>query len=228
MATANNIIKRGLRLINAHGTGETMSPDMSSDGLMTLNAMISSWSLEKLMLFKFETVSYVPTAASFTIGATGQLVTTRPVEILSAYRRSGGLDTDVRIGSRADYERESLKAQTGPVEFLYYKPTLPNGTVFCWPVPTGGTLFMTLQQPLTAFDTLVADVALPDGYEEALAFNFAVYAGPEYGTEASATVQRRAQNAKRLIKTANNEIPRLELDPAMYGGSSNQWWTPPQ
>lgn len=229
MATANEIIKRGLRLINAIGTGETLSSDMTSDGLVTLNAMISSWSLEKLMLFKFETVSYIPTTASFTIGATGQLVTTRPVEILSAYRRSGSLDIDVRVGSRVDYEQQSLKTQSGPVQFIYYKPTYPNGTVFCWPVPTGETLFLTLQQALTAFADLTTAVALPDGYEEALAFNFAVYAGPEYGVEASATVQRRAQNSKRLIKAVNNEIPQLSLDPAMYGETAiNQWWIPPQ
>lgn len=229
MTAANDIIKRGLRLINALGAGETFTPEVSSDGLMTLNAMISSWSVEKLMLYQFETVSYAPAAASFTIGATGQLVTTRPVEILSAYRRSGSLDTDVRVGSRVDYERESLKTQSGPVEFIYYKPTYPNGTVFCWPVPTGETLFLTLQQALTAFADLTTTVSLPDGYEEALATNFAVYAAPEYGAEASATVQRRAQNSKRLIKAVNNEIPQLSLDQAMYGRTAiNQWWIPPQ
>lgn len=229
MATANDIVKRGLRLINAIGVGETLSVDSGADGLAALNAMISSWSLEKLTLFKFETVSHIPTTASFTVGATGNLVTTRPIEILSAYRRSGALDTPVGVGSREDYEHQALKSQTGPVAFVYYKPTYPNGTVFCWPVPTGETLFLTLQQPLTGFAALATEVVLPDGYEEALAFNFAVYAAPEYGTEASKTVQRRAQNAKRLIKSVNLEVPQLQVDPAMYGGTgSSQWWTPPR
>ena len=217
MTVANDIIKRGLRLINSLGAGEALTPEISSDGLTTLNAMISSWALEKLMLYQFDTVSFTPTTASFTIGPTGQLVTARPIKVLSAYRRAGGLDTPVDIGSREDYEQAMLKTQTGSIEFIYYKPSVPNGTVFCWPVSTGEALFLTLQQPLTAFANLASDVALPDGYEEALAFNFAVYAGPEYGVEAAPTVQKRAQNSKRLIKTVNNEIPQLVIDPALMG-----------
>lgn len=225
MATVLDIIKRAMRLNGTFGSGETLTPDESTDGLLALNSMMSLWATEGMMLFKFETVSYTPTAGSFTIGATGQAVTTRPVEILSAYRRTGTLDTPVEVVGRTVYEMLALKAQTGQVAVLYYKPTMPNGTVFIWPVNTTEVLYMTLQQPLTAFATTAEVISLPDGYEETLVFNLAVCYAPEFGIEASSTVQLRAANSKRLIKTVNSEIPQLEVDPTLSGHPARPWWS---
>ena len=215
--TSGDIIKRALRIIGAYSTGEALGPDEAQDGLAVLNSMLSAWALEKLMLHKHETVSYTPTAQSFTVGPTGDLITDRPVEILSAYQRQGGSDSPVRVIDRAEYESISQKAQSGSVECVYYKPTFPNGQVFCWPVPTGQALFLTLQQPITSFALTTTEINLPPGYEEALIFNLAVRWGSEFGMEASQNVVRTAQNAKRLIKTTNNEIPQLVIDPALTG-----------
>ena len=229
MATVNDILKRAQRLIGVSSIGEALSADEAADGLAALNSMVGSWANEKLMLFKFETVSTTQTAQSFTIGPAGAIVTARPVEIVSAYRRDGTRDIPVDVVSRERYEAESLKSQTGPVEMVYYKPTFPDGTVFVWPVPSGETLFLTLQQPLTAFAAVADTIALPPGYDEALAFNLAVLLAPEYETEASPTVQRRAMTSKKVLKSVNNEVPELELDPAMYGRPSDrQWWVAPQ
>lgn len=212
MATVLDLIKRSMRLNGTTGAGEALTPDQAADGLMALNAMLSLWATEKLMLHKFETVSHTPAAGSFTIGATGNLVTARPVEILSAFRRTDGVDTPIDVIDRERYEAISAKAHTGSVSLIYYKPTAPNGTAFIWPVSTGETLFLTLQQPLTAFATVSDVVSLPDGYEEALAFNLAVHYAPEFGMEATPTVQRKAANSKRRLKVVNSEVAPLQLD----------------
>lgn len=228
MATVNDILKRAQRLIGVSSIGESLSADEAADGLTALNSMLASWANEKLMLFKFETIGTTQTAQSFTIGATGDVVTTRPLEIVSAYRRQGNIDVPVMVGNRIDYEDTVLKSQAGPVQMVYYKPTFPNGTVFVWPVPVGETLFLTLQQPLTAFTTVTDVISLPPGYDEAITFNLAVLLAPEYETEAPPSVMRRAMASKKILKSVNNEIPQLEIDPALSGQPSNAWWVPPK
>jgi hypothetical protein len=50
VATVRDRIKRAMRLIGAAATGETPSADELADGLTALNAMLSSWSLESLLV----------------------------------------------------------------------------------------------------------------------------------------------------------------------------------
>lgn len=230
MATANDIITRALRLTGSLGVGEALEASEAADGLTALNSMVSSWALEKLMLFKFDTVSYAPTTESFTIGPTGDLVTARPVAILSAYRRNDDLDWPVDVIERVQYESIIQKNLESLLQVIYYKPDYPNGRVFCWPVTNSDTLYLSVQQELSSFPTLTTELNLPPGYQEALTFNLAVLMAPEYSAEASPTVVRRAMNSKRLIKTVNNEVPLMSLDPAMYGNQSYgaPWWVPPQ
>lgn len=229
MASVNSIVSRAMRLSGNLGTGETMDAAEAADGMEALNSMLDAWALEKLMLFKFDTLTFTPTASSFTIGPTGNLVTVRPIEILSAYRKSGGVDLPVQILSREQYESILLKELSNKVQALYYKPEYPNGRVFVWPVATNEPLFLSLQQPITGFTSTADAIVLPPGYEEALTFNLAVLLCAEYNKDASRAVVRQAMNTKRLIKTVNNEVPMLSVDPALDGSASAvQWWTPPR
>jgi hypothetical protein len=207
--TVQKVIKRAMRLIGVSGIGETLSADEAVDGLAALNSMHDSWGTEKNALYQIETLSHVPTAQSFTVGENGDLMATRPLKILSAYRRSNGVDTEVAVVGRDEYERISQKADGGLACAIYYKPENPNGVVYCWPVPSGETLFLSCQQPLEAFTSLTDALYLPPGYEEALTFGLAVYFAPEFEKEASPTVQRRAMTSKRLLKRVNVEIPQL-------------------
>lgn len=49
--TALDIITSALRNINAHEVGEPVGPQDSADALQTLNDMIESWSIDKLLIF---------------------------------------------------------------------------------------------------------------------------------------------------------------------------------
>lgn len=229
MATVNDIVSRAMRLSGNLGAGEVLAASEAADGLTALNSLLEVWALEKLMLYKFETVSFTPTTGSFTIGATGDLVAARPVAILSAYRRIGGIDVPVDVIDRAQYESIVQKGLSSNVQAVYYKPEFPNGRVFCWPVTTD-TLYLSVQQPLTAYTALTTELNLPPGYQEALTFNLAVMLAPEFSGEVSRTVMRQAANTKRLIKNVNNEVPMLTVDPVMHGSASSgsQWWVVPR
>jgi len=224
--TNGDIISRAMRLSGSLAGGETLDASQAADGLVALNSMLEVWALEKLMLFKFETIAFKPVTNSFTIGPTGDVVTLRPVEIQSAYRTSGGVDLPIDVISREQYESITLKGQASPTSAVYYKPEFPNGRVLCWPVNGVDTLNLTVQQPLLGFTSITDVMNLPPGYQETLTFNLAVTLAPEFNTEVSRTVMRQAMNTKRLIKTVNNEIPMLSVDPALSGGVSTQWWTP--
>jgi hypothetical protein len=210
--TAQQVIRRAMRLIGVLGIGETLAADEAADGLAALNSMLDSWSVEKTMLYAFETVSYAPTSESFTVGPSGDLVTNRPIKILSAYMREGGIDTPVDVVERQVYERIAQKDADGSVRAIYYRPDYPNGTVYCWPVATSGqTLYLSLQQPLTEFTSLTEALSMPPGYREALTFNLAVFFAPEFEKEASPTVKARAVNTLRTLRRGNLEIAPLGM-----------------
>jgi hypothetical protein len=50
MSTVRDLIKGSLRLLGATATGETPSSEEQADALATLNALLDSWSLERLMI----------------------------------------------------------------------------------------------------------------------------------------------------------------------------------
>ena len=99
MATAATIINRALRLLGAISSGASADTDEMADGLIALNAMIDSWNNERLMIYAIqdESLTLVDGQASYTIGTSGNLNTTRPVSIEGAYVRASSLDYPVRI-----------------------------------------------------------------------------------------------------------------------------------
>lgn len=208
MSTAQNIVDRAGRLILQLDSGVSMTGQEASDALTALNAMMSSWCNERLMVYSMqeETVPMVANQQTYTIGPSGSdLVTTRPVEIEKAYILYQNISYPVRIIDEEYWALLPAKLTTSTwPDHIWYQAGMPNGTIHCYPEPNASSSLIILTRvALTSF-ALTDTITLPPGWEDAMAYNLAVNLAPEYNTEASPTVVRMAGQTKAAIKRANS------------------------
>jgi len=231
MATVQNIIDRAMRLINQLNPGTSANTTESADALVSLNAMYGKWRNEGLTAFakQAQAIPLVAGNQTRTIGPTGNLVTTRPTEISSAYVVINGLSYEVQQITAGECAMISLKDLTGEWPFqFYYQPNMPDGTIFLWPVPSAAsTLFVVNNQPLLEFATVSDVLSVPPGMEEAMATNLAISISPEYGYQVTPVLMKMAADSLRVLKRTNNKTPRVYFDHSLYGYRGGVPYYPP-
>ena len=105
MTTALGIITSAMRKIGAIGKGESPSADEAVDGLEMLNDLLASLSNDSLVVYArtFESFTLQGGVSAYTIGSGATFSTVRPVKIVSAYVRDGGIDTPLEIVTDEQY-----------------------------------------------------------------------------------------------------------------------------
>lgn len=207
MATAGSIIAGALRKLSQIGAGEVPTDDEYTDGLEALNALLDAWRNDKLMCYAMreETLPLDGGTAAYTIGPTGDLTTTRPVEIALAYIVDGGITYAVRLIDEGQYAAIADKAtESDWPDRLLFRPTMPDADLIVWPVPNATrTLKMLTRVPFTAFADTTDAVTLPPGWERALVNNLAIEIAPEYEAQVPGSVLKAASESLAGIKRAN-------------------------
>lgn len=228
MATAQVIIDRALRLISATASGESPTAQESTDGLISLNGMISSWQTEKLLVYAFVDTAFTLVASdgSYTVGPSGNFnLTPRPVKIEQAFVRVNDIDYGVDLIGRERWNAIVDKTSESDIpEYAYYEPTLSTGTLQLWPVPNAASsLHIITWQSVLEFADLTTDYSLSPGYERALAYNLAIEISPEYQKQVLDVVMQTAVEAKATIKRVNIRPIRAytELGKLVQGQRSN-------
>lgn len=208
MATVQTMIDRSLRLIGVIASGDSPTSDETADTLIALNGMLESWRNDRLIVYSFteSTLTMSIGDASYTIGPSGDLDTTRPVKIENTFMRIGDTDYPVKLVDKKRFDAIQDKTVTSDlVEMAYYNPTMTTGTLSVWPVPSvANALHLTLWTPVASFSAASDTVSLPPGYERALTYNLAIEVAPEFGREPSNTVQRIAMESLGNIKRINS------------------------
>ncbi len=209
MATAGSVIKRAMRLLGQLDSGATPTTDEYTDGLEVLNDLVDSWNNDQLLCFSYQTESLTLADgdSSYTIGASGDLNTTRPVEILEAYVISGTTSYPVKIINEAEYAAIPDKDSEGdfPTRLLF-RPTMASSqaTVIVHPVPSAAnTLKITTRVVVSSFAATSTTVTLPPGWNRALATNLAVEWAPEFEVTPAGSVLKAAVESLALIKRTN-------------------------
>lgn len=221
MATANDLISRALRKVGILASGETSEGSDADETLEILNDILEQWSLEDLMVYYPTLISHALTAgvSSYTIGATGVIATTRPIEILNpAYLRTAdGLDIPIEVVSFETYQAQIQKATTGTYpSVLAYQPAYPDGVIYLWQSPAAGlTLRMVANVQFAALADLSTDIALPIGYAKAIVDALSYELCLKYGrTEMLEDIRQSALVSKMNIKRKNAKKTAMRLDSA--------------
>lgn len=215
----SDLIRSSMRLIGAIATGETPTADEVTDGLLVLNDMLENWSTETLSVWgsSNQTFNTVANQSVYTIGPTGNWVTSRPQGIDDAYCNFSGVDFPVKVISQEQYNDINLKTMKQPiVERLLYVNEFPLGVVTLWPVPTQAMPLTLTMNRILSFPVAATDVLTgPPGFMKALRYCLAVEFAPEFGVEASNTVIQVAADAKGDYKRANLPLLVAGYDDAL-------------
>jgi len=208
VATLADRINRSLRLLGQVASGSTASTSEYADGLVAANGMIGSWRNEKLMVYsrQDESVTMVAAQSSYTIGPGGDLSTTRPVKIESAYVVVGTQSyPDIRIIE--DDEYFAIPNKTATAEWpnrINYRPTNTTGTLYVHPVPSAASaLHILTWVPVAAFAAITDTFALPPGWDDAFDYNLAVRLAGEYPGSLTQEVLEIARETKVALKRIN-------------------------
>ena len=234
MATSQTIIDRAARLVGGVSSGESCTADESADGLIALNAMLESWQIDKLDVYAFVDTAYslVAATSSYTVGPAGNFaLTPRPYKIEECFVRYAGIDSPVELLTAEQWFALTSKTDTATYpDRAYYEPTLPTGTLKVYPVPNAvSSLHIVTWQVVSSLAALSTSIALPPGYERAMAYNLAIeWAGPEFVLPVSNDVRKIAVDSLAAIQRANHR-PISNHSPmgAVWAGSRSRILTGP-
>ena len=221
MATPSSMILRSLRLIGEKAIGDTLSSAEQTAYLADLNTMLDSWSTERLMCYQITEDTKALTAAlgTYTIGSGGDINTTRPTRIVQAFVRDAyNSDYPVQIIPYDNYNLIIQKDVSGTYpRYLYCDYAYESGlaTLYLYPLPAAGlTLYLESWKQLTQFSTISDTVALPNGYQRAIEYNFAVEVSGGYRDLPPQVIQI-ARKSKANIKSINLPDSLMFLDPGI-------------
>lgn len=218
--TVYDIVVKAMLHLGAIASGEVPNADEASDGLDAFNDVLETWSLQNLAIYggDVEAFNTVAGQASYTIGPTGNWVTTRPQhDIAQAYCTVNSTDFPIGIWTQEEYNAVAVK-QSGSqvIERLAYINDFPNGIIKLYPTPSAVvSVKLIWAAVLTSAPTLATVINLPPGYARALAYAVAVELSAQYG--AGIDVSAQARSTLAYIKKANRTPPIVSFDSTLCG-----------
>lgn len=228
MATALELVVRAYKALTVVGTSSATAPtpEQRNDGLVSLNAMLDSWSNENLYCYRVNEAQFTLQigVSSYTVGTGGVINTPRPLRVIQAYIQDGGgnnysmnirtLDWWNQIGNRS-----SIITNQIPTD-CYYDPQYPLGVFSVWPWPlTNYSCFFDTYQAISNLSTLTTTLQMPPGYERAIVYNLAIEISASQGIPLPTdglNIPEIASKAIIAIKT-NNDGNREII--SMYDGA---------
>lgn len=216
MATARTVrelIDGALRIIGAYEVGETSAAADTTRALQVLQDILAEEPGSLMVPYLIqEKIDMVSAQSSYTVGENGSpdLNTQRPEQILSAFiRTSGGYDHFVQVFGEKHYALIPDKDSPGRPENIWYNPTVPNGTIYCYPTPNNSTddLYInslkTLSEPTSLTSNLLNTVSIPRNYHNPLKWMLALELCEEYGKTPTVLMVKKDEDARQNIITLN-------------------------
>lgn len=138
----------------------------------------------------------------------------RPQRVVYAHRRdSDDQDTPVDPIGEIAYRGLSQKGAAGPVNQVYYQPTLTNGTLFVWPANAGGDdkLILICQPLVDDFDAASDNPHFPIEWGNAIVWNLAVEIAPEYGVSVRDRLALKAEANGKLETVLDYDVENASV-----------------
>jgi hypothetical protein len=221
MSTVQDLVNLSLTLAGRLGAGRTAGAAESQVVFGIANALLDSWSTERLAVYSIVLATYplVAGTESYTIGAGGVFNTTRPVMVQSAdivYTIEGvtGHSPLTIVGADDWTAIQRLGDQSVLPRKLYNDGAFPLSKLFLYPIPATAThLDLYTWQAFAQFATLADTVVFPPGYYRAISYNLAMEVAAAFGLKVPESVAVIALSSKGSIEAINGRlIPEGELD----------------
>jgi hypothetical protein len=212
--TAQDIVTRSLTLISRLGAGRTPGASESTAAFGVLNAMLASWSTDRLTVYSIQTGIFAVTAATqtYTIGTGGTWNTARPIKIsgASVIVSIGGVAQSfpLKIVDNVQWTQLLNRNDSSPIpRYLYNDYAYPSSNISLSPIPVGTpSIELHSYVPLAQFAALTDTVAFPQGYERAIAYNLAVELAPMFELKPPDAVLLVAKDSKEALAQLNAKI----------------------
>ena len=188
-----DLIYKAFRTAHIIGAKEYVGNDEAQDAFDLLNGLIDQANLDKLFaLYQTEVVFPLqPGKLAYTIGPstvspTPDVLSVRPVEILSGFTRRNSIDIPMTVThQKEDYDRIQLKSMqmSGWEYVVYYQAAYPAGNLYFFMQPNDGLTeaHLNMSFQLTPFVTLQDEISLPPLYFTWLQYTLAERLCPDYG-----------------------------------------------
>jgi hypothetical protein len=223
--TVSDLISGSLRLLGILASGEAPAAAEQQDAFASLNSLLDSWKLEKLMCYAIlpQNFPLVAGKMSYTMGVGGDFNTEWPTRIEKVnliYTQTGSsapLTLDVEIIDLDQYQSFVVPSTASTIPmWVYPDSNYPLRTLYFYTVPSiVNSVDIFCWSQIDAFTDVNADITLPPGYEKALRYNLALELASEYGKMPSQIVVAGALSAKSAIKSFNMKPVLLQADNAL-------------
>lgn len=204
MATIRKILNRSFIFAGITTKNDTLSASEVEDGLQALNAMLSSFSNESMLLTARTTETFTLTGgkAIYTVGSGQDFDTGRPISIVAAYVRLGNTDFPLELMNDINYMNVQDKSTTGLPNMIFYDGGYPIGRITLHLTPVEGySLTLLTEKPLSQL-SIDDDFDFPPGWEEMVVYNLAMRLSVEYGVQLPTGTMELAKESKGNIKSA--------------------------
>lgn len=214
--TVRDLIKDMFSVLNVFAAGESVQASDEQEALRALNTMLDTWSGQGIMIFKQTSEEFTLSGGtgSYTLGPTGDFITTRPHLIENATLKSGQTELPVDVINVQQYSAISNKTASSNIpQKMYVDGGFPNLTLKLHPVPSeANALVLYSLKPLASFASVNDSVSLPPGYTEALIYNLAKRLARRYGKAMAPEDDEIARDAITIIKRKNSRPVYMRSD----------------
>lgn len=220
MATARDIIENAMRKAGILTKNEAMAADEAQDGLEMLNDLLASYSNDSMTVYArtLETFTLSAGDTTYTIGSGGDFNTTRPIKVISAYVRSGGIDYPLELLSDENYAAVTLKTSGGIPAYINFTNGFPLATLNIFPAPSSSySIFLLTEKQLTNIASLNTTIDFPPGWNRMLTYNLAKELAPEYGVDLPAGVLEIANESRQNVRHAIMVAKKMQWDSGVNG-----------
>ena len=168
--TVRQICTAALRKAGVTEVGESPEAEIMDAAREELDSMLKAWQSQDLLSMRASQSLTLTTATSYTLNPV------RPLRILSARFKRGGIETPMMEMTRDEYDALPIKTTPGIPTTFYYDRQREAALFYVWPVlaaTDGETVEITYEREVTDVDDLNAALDLPAEWYDATVTNLA-------------------------------------------------------
>jgi hypothetical protein len=216
--TRNQIIEAALRKLAVLAEGQTPSAQNYTDAQISLNMTLSQFRTLGMPLWTRMEYTFLPTAASYSIGTGQTLNTPYPVKLLQAYRTESNTRVEMNIVNKEEYNILPASSTGTPIK-ISYQPNINSGVVYLWPTPPAtNTAYVTLVYLRSVqYTSLATDtIDMPEEWYMALVLALAVSLAPEWGIPLPDRqwLEKQAEKALEAAAGVGQDVGSFFVQPA--------------